>query len=427
MSELPQGWAPTTLGEIGEYLNGRGFKKSEWRESGRPIIRIQNLTGSGSHFNYFDGDAEERYIARDGDLLVSWAATLGVFVWRGPEAVVNQHIFKVESRIDRRFHRYLLVSTLNALLRQTHGSGMVHITKSRFDDTPITLPPLNEQRRIVAAIEEHLSRLDASEASLVAADGRVQALSRSAVMREIGDRWPVCPIGSLGDGTRHALAIGPFGSNLKVSDYTTTGVPLVFVRDIRRGTFGDSRTRYVSPTKARELSAHAVRPGDLLVTKMGDPPGDAAIYPRGRPEAVLTADCIKLSPSDEVLASFLTLTFQLPAVAAQIGSITKGVAQKKVSLARFKTVRVPLPPLDEQRRIVERVEEQVSTIDALRAAIERAQRRSGSLRRSVLERAFRGELVPQDPSDEPASVLLERILAERAAVPQVSRRRRATA
>ncbi len=64
---------------------------------------------------------------------------------------------------------------------------------------------------------------------------------------------------------------------------------------------------------------------------------------------------------------------------------------------------------DEQRRIVAQVEEQLSAIDALRAAIERAQRRSASLRRAVLERAFRGELVPQDPSDEPASVLLERI------------------
>ncbi len=62
MSDLPPGWARSTLGEIGKYLNGRGFKKSEWRESGRPIIRIQNLTGSGSHFNYFDGEPEEHYV-----------------------------------------------------------------------------------------------------------------------------------------------------------------------------------------------------------------------------------------------------------------------------------------------------------------------------------------------------------------------------
>ena len=74
---------------------------------------------------------------------------------------------------------------------------------------------------------------------------------------------------------------------------------------------------------------------------------------------------------------------------------------------------VPVPPLEEQRRIVARVEEQLSSVDALRAAIERAQRRSATLRRAVLERAFKGKLVPQDPLDEPAEALLTRIRAER--------------
>jgi type I restriction enzyme, S subunit len=90
MSDLPPGWTQTTLGQIGRYLNGRAFKKSEWSRSGRPIVRIQNLTGSSAVFNYFDGPLEERYIARPGDLLVSWAATLGAYIWQGPEAAVNQ-------------------------------------------------------------------------------------------------------------------------------------------------------------------------------------------------------------------------------------------------------------------------------------------------------------------------------------------------
>jgi len=151
VTDLPSGWEWSTLGEIGEYLNGRGFKKSEWRETGRPIIRIQNLTGSGEAFNFYQGDAEERHVVRDGDLLVSWAATLGVYIWRGPEAVLNQHIFKVRSHLDLRFHRHLLSHVLADLLRQTHGSGMVHITKGRFDSTRVPVPPLAEQDRIVGS------------------------------------------------------------------------------------------------------------------------------------------------------------------------------------------------------------------------------------------------------------------------------------
>lgn len=199
--------------------------------------------------------------------------------------------------------------TRREILELQAGTTRKRISRKNLSTILLSVPPLNEQRRIVAAIEEHFSRLDAADAALAAATHRVRALQRGVVIGSIGDGWPHHRIGDLGNGIRHALAIGPFGSNLKVSDYTETGVPLVFVRDIRSGAFGRSGTRFVSAEKARELSAHLVRAGDVLVTKMGDPPGDAAVYPQNRPDAILTADCIKVSPSDEVLSPFLALTF----------------------------------------------------------------------------------------------------------------------
>ena len=136
-TDQPPGWTRTTLGEIGRYHNGRAFKSTDWGEVGQPIIRIQNLTGSGSKYNHFRGQVDPRHVVNHGDLLVSWAATLGVFVWRGPEAILNQHIFKVESHISPRFHRRLLESVVTDLYRQAHGSGMVHITKKKFEQTPV--------------------------------------------------------------------------------------------------------------------------------------------------------------------------------------------------------------------------------------------------------------------------------------------------
>ena len=88
---------------------------------------------------------------------------------------------------------------------------------------------------------------------------------------------------------------------------------------------------------------------------------------------------------------------------------------RNISQAKVNSIRLRVPPLEEQRRIVAEVEERLSVIDAMRASISNAQRRSAALRASILERAFRGELVPQDPSDEPASVLLDRIRTTRAA------------
>lgn len=128
------------MGALGSYLNGRGFKKSEWRTSGRPIIRIQNLTGSSSTFNYFEGEASDDVVARCGDLLVAWAASLGAYFWGGPEAVVNQHIFKVRSNIDKRFHKYLLDAMLGEIKSKTHGSGIVHVTRPVFEGLPVTVP-----------------------------------------------------------------------------------------------------------------------------------------------------------------------------------------------------------------------------------------------------------------------------------------------
>ena len=179
MGPLPKGWEESTMGEIGRYLNGFAFNSKTWSRVGRPIIRIQNLTGSGSDYNYFDGEIDDRYVVREGDLLFSWAATLGVYIWRGPEAVLNQHIFKVESNVDKSFHRALIEHKTAEMMQQTHGTGMVHITKKKFDAIPILKPPAKEQEKIVEILDEQLSRLDAALALANATESKVTALRRS--------------------------------------------------------------------------------------------------------------------------------------------------------------------------------------------------------------------------------------------------------
>jgi type I restriction enzyme S subunit len=419
VNELPAGWTWTTLGAIGVYLNGRGFKKSEWRESGRPIIRIQNLTGSGNSFNHFDGEPEEHYIARDGDLLVSWAATLGVFVWRGPEAVVNQHIFKVVSRIDRRFHRYLLLSTLDDLQRQTHGSGMVHITKSRFEETPVPLPPLHEQRRIVAAIEEHLSRLDAADASLAAALKRVGGIVPSLIEAALGEPWELRPLGGL---LREPLRNGHSAKGTANGGVRTLTLTAVTKRD-----FSEENTKLTGADPAR-VAGLWLEPGDVLIERSNTPElvGTAALYKGPRNWAIFPDLLIRVRVGDALLPGFIDVVLRARRARRYFQSAAQGIAgsMPKIDQGAVERFEVPVPPLDEQRRIVSEVEERISAIAALGIAIERVQRRSASLRRAILERALRGELVPRDPTDEPASALLERIRAGRTTDPAGTRRRK---
>jgi type I restriction enzyme S subunit len=190
---------------------------------------------------------------------------------------------------------------------------------------------------------------------------------------------------------KSALVIGPFGSSLKVSDYRDQGVPLVFVRDVRTGDFSAPRS-YVDEAKASQLGAHIAEPGDVLITKMGAPPGDSCIYTGARP-GVITADCIRFRPTNEFDRKYVSLAIGSPQVRAQIEAITSGVAQRKVSLARFRAgISLPVPGLAEQRRIVEQLEGHLSCLDAGAAYAKSCLRRKESLRTSLLAENYIGQL-----------------------------------
>lgn len=195
-SELPPGWALTDLGTLGRYINGRGFGKAEWRKSGLPIIRIQNLNDEAAIFNYSDQEHEEKYRVKDGDLLVSWAASLGVYVWNRGPAWLNQHIFRVEPErrvVTQPFLYYSLKHAIEALYKKSHGSGMVHVTKGKFDSHQIALPPIAEQKRIVSKIDELFSRIDEGERALERAQKLVeryrQSVLKAAVTGELTREW----------------------------------------------------------------------------------------------------------------------------------------------------------------------------------------------------------------------------------------------
>lgn len=198
--------------------------------------------------------------------------------------------------------------------------------------------------------------------------------------------WRWATPDELSANKRNALAIGPFGSNLLKDDYRDSGVPLVFVRDITSGVFGGPNTRYVTPEKAAQLAAHRAEAGDLLITKMGSPPGDTAIYPSDRPPAIVTADCIKLSPKLEITsASYLALAIGARSVKEKILEITMGVAHQKVSLRRFRVVPIPLPPLAEQNRIVAKVHQLMALCDELEARQTKKRAIGTRLTKSALE------------------------------------------
>ncbi len=213
---------------------------------------------------------------------------------------------------------------------------------------------------------------------------------------------------------KYALAIGPFGSNLKVSDYRPEGVPLVFVRNIRTQRFAGEGSQFVTAGKAAALAAHRVDPGDVLVTKMGDPPGDACVYPAGRPPAIITADCIKFRVAPKRGSpSFFAYAFATPAVRAQVLARTKGVAQQKISLDTFRSLKLPVAPRAEQDRIVAEIEKQFTRLGAGVAALERLRAHLRRYRAGMLKAACEGRLVASKAAKTTGTDLLKELVHER--------------
>ena len=144
------------LGEVATFINGYAFKPQDWSSEGKEIIRIQNLTKTSKEINYYSGTIDKKYIIEDGDILISWSGTLGVFQWCGKSAVLNQHIFKVifdKIDIDKSYFKYVVEKGLQDAVKHTHGSTMKHLTKKYFDNIMVSYTNLREQQRIASELD----------------------------------------------------------------------------------------------------------------------------------------------------------------------------------------------------------------------------------------------------------------------------------
>ena len=206
-----QGHKRKSVGELCDFVNGNGFRPPDWKQSGLPIIRIQNLNGS-KNFNYFDGVPKNKWIVEPGDLLFAWAGVKGVSfgptIWSGPKGVLNQHIFRIvpNAGVDKYWLYLALQVATRRIEANAHGfkSSLVHVHKDDVTNQVVDLPPLPEQRKIAEILrtwDEAIEKLEALRAAkqrrLAAVAQRLMAPTRSIGPDVIRSNWPLCAFGDV--------------------------------------------------------------------------------------------------------------------------------------------------------------------------------------------------------------------------------------
>lgn len=209
----------------------------------------------------------------------------------------------------------------------------------------------------------------------------------------------------------NSMTDGPFGSNLKSAHYVPSGVRVVRLGNLGLGVFKDTDQSFVTEDHFQTLRRHEVFPGDLLIAALAEPVGRCCELPAHAAPALVKADCIRFAPSGHIDRKLVLHWMNSPPGLAQCEALSHGIGRLRINMANLRLMPVALPPRDEQGLLVDRVDQALRQLESLSETLRRSEAAMPALDQSVLATAFRGELVPQDPNDEPAAALLAKLQA----------------
>lgn len=431
MTGLPKGWVEARIGEIADTQLGKMLsQKARSEQNPKPYLRNRNV--QWARFDLaevvemdFVGADLERFRLRAGDLIVCEGGEVGrAAVWNDEikECYFQKALHRIRplGGIGSKYLMYLCrhYADRGAFARVTTGSTIAHLPQEDLREIVIPLPPLAEQQRIVAAIEEQFSRLDVAEASLRSARRRLAQLRTSAMADVLSGDWPLTTLGELAEVITKGTTPTSVGHR-----FVDEGVLFVKAESLVSGLINHERCAHIGHDADEALSRSRLREHDVLVTIAGTLGRVGIVRERDLPANTNQAvSLVRLR--DPRLEPYIAHWLRSERAQRHFGVAARGVGLQNLNLQQVRSTPIAVPPIDIQQQVVAEIDKRLSLIDAMSVEVATSVRRSSSLRQSILREAFAGRLVPPDPADEPTSVLLERIRADRACAP--GRRRRSS-
>jgi len=445
--EWPHAPISELTSKVGSGATPKGGETA-YQASGTPLIRSMNVVFFGfkreglAFLNDKQANALQNVMVKSNDILLNiTGASIGRVTLAPQElegARVNQHVCIIRpiQCLEPRFlNAYLSSPEMQMQMGAEHyGVTRQALTKQQILDFQIPLPPLSEQKRIADKLDSLVARVDACRERLDRVPGILkrfrQAVLAAATSGELTREWRDGRGVSL-DSWRDTvfenscteITVGYVGK--MAEQYRPSGIPFLRSLNVRPFKFDPREIKYVSREFHKSISKSALKPGDVVVVRTGNP-GQCCVIPDSLPEANCS-DLVIVRPAAELDPEFAVIFINAETSQTFVRAEQVGVAQAHFNVGSMKKTPLRLPPKAEQAEIVRRVNILLLAADLASSRCESLRPLVASLTPASLAKAFRGELVPQDPNDEPASELLARIRAAGTEPPAPKRGRKPAA
>lgn len=420
MKERPRGWVEAKFGELLELKYGKALPGKVRDGHGFPVFGSNGIVGNHSV-----------PLTNSETLIVGRKGSVGEVQYSAGPCSPIDTTYYVDCLWGMPFRfwlYYLRHLTLQDLNKATAVPGLSREDVYRL---PIHLAPLNEQKRIADKLDVLLARVEACRDRLVRLPQILkrfrQVVLAAATSGALTDEWrekrkiKTASAKMLSEVV--TLKTGPFGSVLHKEDYVENGVPVINPMHINNGRITPTSSISISARKADELKEFRLKKGDVIIARRGVM-GRCAVVTEVEDNWVCGTGSMVLRSTKDLVSAYLQICLSSPDVVATLEQQSVGSTMINLNQGILLALEILIPPISEQHEIVRRVEILFAFADRLEARYTAARAQVENMTPALLAKAFRGELVPQDPNDEPASDLLKRIKEQKTNEPEQKRKPR---
>ena len=420
MKTLPNNWAHCMLEDFLLIKMGQSPSSDSYNNEGKGIPFYQGCADFGEIYPITrKWCSNPLKIAKKNDLLLSVRAPVGTMNICIERSCIGRGLSALHglAGIETKFIYFLLSEAKETLIKNSTGTTFLAITSEKLRHISVNLPPLAEQGRIVAKIEELFADIDAGVENLKSVKNQI-ALYRQSVLKSAFD-FDASTFSAL----KNLIDKVRYGTSKKCStEENVNSMPVYRIPniDFKKGVLDKTDLKFASFDDS-EKSSLMLKSGDILIIR-----SNGSLNLVGRAALVYNTDTnglyagylmrLRIKDTEKLLPKFLLHFLNSGKARAYIEEKAKSTSGvNNINSEEISDLQIPVPTLAEQEKIVAEIESRFERADALETAVDRALNDAEKLKQVVLKKAFSGELVPQNPDDEPASVLLARIRAERAA------------